>query len=99
MKPTAILINTGRGPLVDDAALIRALQEKRILFAGLDTHCTEPLPADSPYLQMDNVMLTDHTAYNTVEGIEELKTKSAQNIVDVLTGRPVKYAVNRPNEV
>lgn len=95
MKPTAILINTGRGPLVDDAALLRALREKRICAAGLDTHCVEPLASDSGYLELDNVILTDHTAYNTVEGVEELKTKSAQNVVDALLGRPVRYPVNK----
>lgn len=95
MKPTAILINTGRGPLVDDAALLRALREKRICAAGLDTHCVEPLAPDSGYLELDNVILTDHTAYNTVEGVEELKTKSAQNVVDALLGRPVRYPVNK----
>lgn len=95
MKPTAILINTGRGPLVDDAALLRALREKRICAAGLDTHCVEPLAPDSGYLELDNVILTDHTAYNTVEGVEELKTKSAQNVADALLGRPVRYPVNK----
>jgi len=94
MKPTAILINTGRGPLVDDDALVKALKENRIAFAGLDTHCKEPLLADSPYKALDNVVLTDHTAYNTAEGVVELKTKSAQNIVDVLQGQAVKYPVN-----
>lgn len=95
MKPTAILINTGRGPLVNDKALLRALREKRIGAAGLDTHCTEPVPMDSEYMQLDNVVLTDHTAYNTVEGVEELKTKSAQNVADVLSGKPVRYPVNK----
>lgn len=95
MKPTAILINTGRGPLVNDAALVKALQEERIAFAGLDTHCKEPLPAESPYLKLDNVVLTDHTAYNTIEGVEELKTKSAMNVADVLQGLPSKYPVNK----
>lgn len=95
MKPTAILVNTGRGPLIDDGALIAALKEHRILAAGLDTHNREPLPADSDYLKLDNVTLTDHAAYNTVEAVVELKTKSAQNIADVLTGAAPKYRVNR----
>ncbi len=94
MKPSAILINTGRGPLVDDKALVKALKENRIAFAGLDTHCAEPLPSDSPYIGLDNVVLTDHTAYNTAEGVVELKTKSAQNVADVLSGKEVKYPVN-----
>ncbi len=94
MKKSAILINTGRGLLVDDAALIAALQKEQIAFAGLDTHATEPLPPNSPYKALDNVVLTDHTAYNTLEGVEELKTKSAQNIADVLQNRRPAYCVN-----
>lgn len=93
MKPTAILINTSRGALVDDAALISALKGNKILAAGLDTHNVEPIPASSGYLTLDNVILTDHTAYNTVEAITELKTKSVQNIIDVLTGKSPKYKV------
>lgn len=95
MKPTAILVNTGRGPLVNDEALIEALQAKKLLAAGLDTHCIEPLPADSPYRGLDNVVLTDHTAYSTVEAVHELKAKSAQNIINALTGVPPVYPVNK----
>lgn len=95
MKPTAILINVSRGPLVDDAALLSALRDNRILAAGLDTHNREPLGADSPFCELDNVVLTDHTAYSTREGVSELKTKAAQNVVDVLLGNPVRYPVNR----
>lgn len=60
--------------------------------AQLTNH--EPLGADSPFCRLDNVVLTDHTAYSTMEGVEELKTKAAQNVIDVLTGRPVRYPVN-----
>jgi D-3-phosphoglycerate dehydrogenase / 2-oxoglutarate reductase len=81
MKPTAILINTGRGPLVDDEALLEALRENKIGFAGLDTHNSEPLPENSEFFKLDNVVLTDHTAYNTEEAVVELKTKSANNII------------------
>ena len=95
MKPTAILINTGRGPLVDEEALAQALREGTILYAGLDTHCVEPLPSNSPYWGLDNVVLTDHTAYSTVEAVEELKVKSAQNIAAVLRGEQPKYPVNQ----
>lgn len=95
MKPTAILVNTGRGPLVDDAALVDALQSKRLLAAGLDTHCVEPLTAASPYCALDNVVLTDHTAYSTVEAVHELKRKAAQNIIDALTGATPGYPVNK----
>jgi D-3-phosphoglycerate dehydrogenase len=94
MKPTAILINVSRGPLVDDGALIDALRNGRILAAGLDTHSKEPLPADSPYFHLDNVVLTDHTAFSTREGERELKTKSARNVIDVLSGKRPAYPVN-----
>ena len=95
MKPTAILINVSRGPLVDDEALLEALREGRILAAGLDTHNREPLGTESPFCALDNVVLTDHTAYSTAEGVLELKTKAAQNVIDVLTGKAPKYPVNK----
>ena len=95
MKPDAILINTARGPLIDDDALVEALKNGRILEAGLDVHNAEPLPKGSPYLGLDNVTLTDHTGFSTVEGEQELKEKSARNVVDVLSGREPKYCVNR----
>lgn len=95
MKPNAILINVSRGPLVDDQALLDALKNHRILAAGLDTHNHEPLGKDSPFCALDNVVLTDHTAYSTAEGVLELKTKAAQNIIDVLTGKAPKYPVNK----
>ena len=94
MKPTAILINVSRGPLVKDEDLLDALRGHRILAAGLDTHNHEPLGAQSPFCQLDNVVLTDHTAYSTAEGVTELKTKAAQNVVDVLEGRTPRYPVN-----
>lgn len=93
MKSSAILVNTSRGLLVDDSALIEALRTRRILCAGLDTHNREPLSPDSPYCGLDNAVLTDHTAYNTAEGVQELKAKSAQNIVDALSGRTPRYIV------
>lgn len=96
MKPTSILVNVTRGQLVDDEALLDALKQGKILAAGLDTHNQEPLSSGSPFLTLDNVILTDHTAYNTVEGVVELKTKAAQNIVDVLSGRKPVYPVNQP---
>ena len=93
MKPTAILINVSRGALVNDEDLLDALRQGTILAAGLDTHNHEPLGAASPFCKLDNVVLTDHCAYATVEGVRELKEKSAQNILDVLCGREPKYRV------
>ncbi|MBQ9685347.1 MAG: C-terminal binding protein [Oscillospiraceae bacterium] len=94
MKPGAILINTARGALVDDAALIAALQSGTIAFAGLDTHNFEPLPKDSPYFGLDNVVLTDHTAYNTPEAVKELKRRAAENVAAVLEGKAPNTPVN-----
>jgi len=95
MKPNAIVINTARGPLIDDEALVEALRSGKILAAGLDTHCIEPLPADHPYMSMDNVVLTDHSAYNTSEAVVEVKTKAAQNIANALLGKAPVYPVNK----
>jgi phosphoglycerate dehydrogenase-like enzyme len=67
MKPTARLINTSRGPIVDQAALIEALQARRIAGAGLDVFDAEPLPADHPYRTLDNVLATPHIGYVTEE--------------------------------
>ena len=97
MKPTAILINTGRGALIDDSALVEALRANRIGAAGLDTHTVEPLPAESPYKVLNNVVLTDHTAFGTVEGENELRIKSARNVAYILQGRELEptYKVNK----
>lgn len=95
MKKTAILINTARGALVNDAALIQALRNGQIAYAGLDTHNTEPLTAESEYVQLNNVVLTDHTAYNTKEAVIELKTKAAQNVILALKGEKPTYPINK----
>ena len=93
MKKTAILVNTSRGPLVDETALVEALKAGKIACAALDVFSAEPLPAGSELRSLDNVTLTDHAGWFSVESMVELKTKAAQNIVDTLTaGRP-KYAV------
>ena len=81
MKPTAYLVNTARGPIVDEAALLEALQQKKIAGAGIDVFSVEPLPVDHPFRKLDNLVLTPHLGYVTedsfrnhyqqmVEGIE-----------------------------
>ena len=97
MKPTAILVNTARGALIDSFALADALKEGRLLYAGLDVHEYEPMTEQCPYLHLDNAIVTDHSAYNTEEGVIELKTKAAQNVIDVLLGQPLTYPINKLN--
>lgn len=95
MKPTAILINTSRGPVVDEQALIDALVSKKINSAGLDVHCKEPLDHDNPLMKIENCVLTDHAGWYSEDSISELKTKAAVNVRDVLTGKKPKYLVNK----
>lgn len=89
MKETAIFINTARGPLVDEDALSNALISREIACAGLDVYNSEPLDEGSDLRRLANVTLTDHASWYSVESIDELKTRAAQNIVDALTkGKP-----------
>ena len=81
MKPSAFLFNTARGPIVDEAALVQALEHKIIAGAGLDVFEVEPLPADSPLRQMTNVVLTPHNAYNTVEAENYVHDNTMNNLV------------------
>ena len=69
MKPTAFLVNTARGPIVDEAALLEALQQKRIAGAGIDVFSVEPLPVDHPFRKLDNLVLTPHLGYATEDGL------------------------------
>ncbi|MHC4394625.1 MAG: C-terminal binding protein [Planctomycetota bacterium] len=93
MKKTAIIINTSRGPLIDENALFDALKNEKIACAGLDVFHTEPLAADSELRKLENVTLTDHAGWFSVESMVELKTKAAQNIADTLTTGKPKYTV------
>ncbi len=96
MKPRAILVNTSRGPVLDEAALIEALRDGRMGGAGLDVFETEPLAAESPLRTFDNVILTDHAGWYSEESLTELKTKAAKNAAAVLEGGPPLYPVNKP---
>jgi phosphoglycerate dehydrogenase-like enzyme len=88
MKKSAILINTARGKVVDEAALIKALQEKKIRGAGLDVFMKEPLPVDSPLTKMENVVLTPHIAFLTEESLEECTYVCIQNVERYIEGKP-----------
>ena len=84
MKPTAYLFNTARGPIVDEQALVKALQDKKIAGAGLDVFEVEPLPEDSPLRGMRNVILTPHNAYNTVEAENYVHDNTVKNLIEGL---------------
>jgi phosphoglycerate dehydrogenase-like enzyme len=90
MKPTALLINTSRGPLVDEAALIAALRAKRIFGAGLDVFDVEPLPAKHAFRSLPNVLATPHLGYVTVENYRTLYSGAVDDIVAWLAGAPVR---------
>jgi D-3-phosphoglycerate dehydrogenase / 2-oxoglutarate reductase len=95
MKPTAIFVNTSRGPVVDEKALIEALQKGKINSAGLDVHTKEPMDLDNPLLKIENCVLTDHVGWYSEEAMSELKRKTAENVRDVLMGGKPKYMINR----
>ena len=86
MKPDALLVNTGRGEIVDEPALIEALRDGRIAGAALDAFATEPLPADSPLRTLDRVILTPHCVGHTVEGIDAIEPALLENIRRILRG-------------
>jgi D-3-phosphoglycerate dehydrogenase len=93
MKPTAYLINTARGPIVDEAALADALDGGRLAGAALDVMPQEP-PVGSPLLGRENVIITPHTSFYSEESLLELQRKAAEEVVAVLTGKPPRNPVN-----
>jgi len=96
MKPSAILVNTARGPLVDEPALARALREGWIAGAALDVFETEPLPSDSPLVELPNVMLTQHIAGVTRESMRAMTAMAVDSVVAVLRGEVPRTVVNPP---
>lgn len=94
MKDTAVLINLGRGALVDQAALVAALRDHTIAGAALDVFDEEPLPLTSPFFALDNVLLTPHIASNTQEAMNRMAVDSASEVVRVLQGEAPQWPVN-----
>jgi phosphoglycerate dehydrogenase-like enzyme len=90
MKPTAYLINTARGPIVDEAALLHVLQAGKIAGAGLDTYSHEPLPVDSPLRRLDNVVLTPHLGYVTAESYRRIYREMIEGIEGWLKNAPLR---------
>ena len=95
MKPSAFLINTSRGPVVDEAALIRALKDEKIAGAGLDVFTEEPIQDDNPLLGLKNTILTPHTAALTTECVVRMATEAAQCVIDLFDGKIPPHVANR----
>ena len=93
MKPTAFLINTSRGAVVDEEALIEALKAGKIAGAGLDVLTKEPLDPENPLLSMDNVLTAPHIGGATKEASSRSSLVCAEGIDDFLSGRRPKYPV------
>jgi phosphoglycerate dehydrogenase-like enzyme len=95
MKPTAILINVGRGPLVDEVALVAALREKRIGGAALDVFDEEPLPAGHPFYALDNVLLSPHSADHTPDWKQRTMRLFLDNFERYRKGEPLLNVVEK----
>jgi phosphoglycerate dehydrogenase-like enzyme len=90
MKPTAYLINTSRGPIVNEATLVAALRDRKIAGAGLDVFDVEPLPQDHPLRRLPNTVITPHLGYVTQEGYAVMYAHAIENIQTWLTGDPTR---------
>ena len=90
MKPTAYLVNTSRGPIVDTAALVDALRENRIAGAAIDVYDAEPAPADHPLRGLDNALLTPHMGYVTAENLGQMYSQAAEDIAAFIAGDPIR---------
>lgn len=90
MKHTAFLVNTSRGPIVDEPALVEALRRQEIAGAGLDVYDTEPLPHDHPLLALENTVLTPHLGYVSREGLAEMYQQVVEDLAAHLRGEPIR---------
>jgi phosphoglycerate dehydrogenase-like enzyme len=90
MKSTAVLINTSRGPIVNEAALIQALQNETIAGAGLDVYDQEPLPANHPFTELDNVVMLPHLGYATEPTLRQMYAQVVEDIAAFLGGAPIR---------
>lgn len=95
MKPDAYLMNVARGPLIDEPALVEALRERRIAGAGLDVFVEEPLPADSPFWSLDNVLITPHTAAVTERLWDRHYDLIVENLRRFVAGKPLLNEVDK----
>jgi D-3-phosphoglycerate dehydrogenase len=94
MKKGAYIVNTARGPLIDEPALLAALDAGQVGGAGLDVVTAEPLAKDSPLLGRDNIIISPHTGFYSIEALEELQTKCASDVARVLSGEKAVYPIS-----
>lgn len=90
MKPGAYIVNTSRGPIIDEKALLKTLHDRKIAGAALDVYGTEPLPMDSPFRKLDNALLLPHLGYVTSENLAKMYTDAVADITAFLDGKPVR---------
>jgi phosphoglycerate dehydrogenase-like enzyme len=95
MKPNAVVINVGRGPVIDEAAMVRALSEKRIKGAALDVFDTEPLPQGHPFYLLDNVLLSPHCADHTADWLDAAMSFFVANYERYRSGQPLLNVVDK----
>ncbi len=94
LKPEAVLVNTSRGPIIDEAALVDALRNGRLAAAGLDVFTSEPLPPDSPLVALDNVVVTPHVTWYTVDTMRRYLDEAVANCARLNDGRDLLNLVN-----
>jgi D-3-phosphoglycerate dehydrogenase len=94
MRPSAVLVNTARGGVVDTAALVRALREGWIAGAAVDVHEAEPLPTEAPLYELPNVIVTPHAAWYSQDSVPELKRRAVGNVLAALRGERPRTPVN-----
>jgi len=94
LKPSTLLVNTARGPIVDEAAMVEMLRDGRLWGAGLDVYDVEPLPADHPLLSLPNVALTPHVGWAAEDGYVGFFEGIVENVEAYLDGRPIPRMVN-----
>ena len=92
-KKGVLIVNTARGPLIDEPALCAALDSGQVGGAGLDVVTTEPLAKDSPLIGRDNVIITPHTGFYSIEALNELQSKCAADVARVLSGEKAVYPI------